>query len=127
MTERDELYLEHVLQAIARIERFTVGGRDVFFTDEMVQSAVIRQLEIIGEAVRNLSEELKAAETAVPWRDIAGTRDKLIHGYFNVKLDIVMDGRHAGTRTAQTADPANRRDNLRIIQSRGRKAACADA
>ncbi len=89
MSERDELYLEHVLQAIARIERFTSGGREIFFTDEMVQSAVIRQFEIVGEAAKNISDELKAAETAIPWRDIAGTRDKLIHGYFNVKLEIV--------------------------------------
>ena len=91
MSERDQLYLEHVLQAIALIERFTAGGRAVFFGDEMVQSAVIRQLEIVGEAVRNLSGELKARETMVPWRDIAGTRDKLIHGYFSVKLDVVWN------------------------------------
>ena len=91
MSERDELYLEHVLQAIALIERFTAGGREAFFGDEMVQSAVIRQLEIVGEAVRNLSGELKARETMVPWRDIAGTRDKLIHGYFSVKLDVVWN------------------------------------
>jgi len=57
----------------------------------MVQSAVIRQLEIVGEAVRNLSGELKARETMVPWRDIAGTRDKLIHGYFSVNLDVVWN------------------------------------
>ena len=91
MSERDELYLEHVLGAIALIERFTAGGRAAFFGDEMVQSAVIRQLEIVGEAVRNLSGELKARETMVPWRDIAGTRDKLIHGYFSVKLDVVWN------------------------------------
>jgi uncharacterized protein with HEPN domain len=89
MSERDELYLDHVLQAIVRIEHFTAGGRATFFGDEMVQSAVIRQLEIVGEAVRNLSGELKAREPAIPWRDIAGTRDKLIHGYFSVKLDVV--------------------------------------
>ncbi len=91
MSERDELYLDHVLQAIVRIERFTTGGRAAFFSDEMVQSAVIRQLEIVGEAVRNLSGELKGREPTIPWRDIAGTRDKLIHGYFNVNLDVVWN------------------------------------
>jgi uncharacterized protein with HEPN domain len=91
VSERDALYLEHVLQAIARIERFTSGGRAAFFSDEMVQSAVVRQLEIVGEAVRNISAELKARETMVPWRNIAGTRDKLIHGYFSVKLDVVWN------------------------------------
>lgn len=91
MSERDELYLDHVLQAIMRIERYTAGGRDAFLSDDMVQSAVIRQLEIVGEAVRNLGDELKSRESEVPWRDIAGTRDKLIHGYFNVNLDIVWN------------------------------------
>ena len=91
MSERDALYLEHVLQAISLIERFTSGGRAAFFSDEMIQSAVVRQLEIVGEAVRNLGAELKARETMVPWRNIAGTRDKLIHGYFSVKLDVVWN------------------------------------
>lgn len=91
MNERDELFLDHILQAIVRIERFTSGGRDAFFADDMIQSAVIRQLEIVGEAVRNISEELKARESSIPWRNIAGTRDRLIHGYFSVKLEIVWN------------------------------------
>ena len=49
MSERDELYLEHILDAIAAIERYTAGGRSAFFADDMIQSAVIRQIEIIGE------------------------------------------------------------------------------
>ena len=57
--------------------------------DRKTQSAVIRQLEIIGEAVKNLSAELTAFEAAVPWRAIARTRDRLIHAYFNVNLDAV--------------------------------------
>lgn len=56
---------------------------------DRLQSAVIRQLEIIGEAVKRLSQELTQAETAVPWRSIAGARDRLIHGYFSVDLDAV--------------------------------------
>ena len=91
MTERDNLFLDHILEAIVLIEHYTSSGRDAFFNDDMIQSAVIRQLEIVGEAVRNLSDELKLRETAVQWRDIAGTRDKLIHGYFSVKLDIVWN------------------------------------
>ena len=57
--------------------------------DRKTQSAVVRQLEIIGEAVKNLSAALTARESRVPWRQIAGARDRLIHGYFKVDLDAV--------------------------------------
>ena len=89
MTERDRLFLGHVLEAIAAIESFTAEGRSHFMSDLKTQSAVVRQIEIIGEAVKNLSAELVASENAVPWRLIAGTRDRLIHGYFKVDLDAV--------------------------------------
>ena len=89
MSERDELYLDHILEAIAAIERYTAGGRKAFFSDDMIQSAVVRQLEIIGEAVKNLSTELTSRETDVPWRQAARTRDLLIHGYFRIDLNIV--------------------------------------
>jgi len=91
MSERDELYLEHILEAIAAIKRYTAGGRAAFFADDMVQSAVVRQLEIIGEAAKNLSAELTSRETAVPWKQAARTRDLLIHGYFRIDLDIVWN------------------------------------
>ena len=89
MTERDRLFVGHVLDAIAAIESFTAEGRLYFLSDLKTQSAVVRQIEIIGEAVKNLSAELVASETAVPWRLIAGTRDRLIHGYFKIDLDAV--------------------------------------
>ena len=57
--------------------------------DRKTQSAVVRQLEIIGEAVKNLSITLTEGEATVPWRQIAGTRDRLIHAYFSVDLDAV--------------------------------------
>jgi uncharacterized protein with HEPN domain len=87
--ERDRLYLGHILAAIDDIADFTCGGREAFMPDRKTQSAVIRQLEIIGEAVKRLSQELTQAETAVPWRSIAGARDRLIHGYFSVDVDAV--------------------------------------
>jgi uncharacterized protein with HEPN domain len=58
-------------------------------TDRKTQSAVVRQLEIIGEAVKNPSSTLTARESAVPWRQIAGTRDRLIHANFSVDIDAV--------------------------------------
>lgn len=89
MTERDRLFLGHILEAIRAIESFTTEGRGHFMSDLKTQSAVIRQLEIIGEAAKNLSGELTASQTDVPWRLIAGARDRLIHGYFRVDLEAV--------------------------------------
>jgi uncharacterized protein with HEPN domain len=89
MKERDRLFLSHILEAISAIESFTTEGRAQFMLDLKTQSAVVRQIEIVGEAVKNLSAELVAQETDVPWRLIAGTRDRLIHKYFRVDLDAV--------------------------------------
>lgn len=89
MNERDGLFLNHILSAIAEIEIYTTGGRNDFMADRKTQSAVIRQLEIVGEAVKNLDKALTESETTVPWRQIAGTRARLIHAYFSVDLDAV--------------------------------------
>lgn len=89
MNERDALFLNHIKSAIADIRLFTTDGRSGFFADRKTQSAVIRQLEIIGEAVKNLSAALTETEVTVPWRQIAGARDRLIHAYFRVDLDAV--------------------------------------
>ncbi len=55
----DAVYLRHILDAVAKVEHYTAGGRDAFFADPMIQDAVLRNLEIIGEAVRNLSADLR--------------------------------------------------------------------
>ena len=89
MIARDKLFLGHIVAAISDIDNFTAEGRVGFMTDRKTQSAVVRQLEIIGEAVKNLSTALTASETTVPWRQIAGTRDRLVHAYFSVNLDAV--------------------------------------
>lgn len=89
MNERDRLYLTHVVSAIDAARSFTAEGREAFMADSKTQSAVIRQIEIIGEAVKRLGDEAKNVEPAVPWRLIAGTRDRLIHGYFQVDLAAV--------------------------------------
>jgi len=89
VNERDRLYLAHVVSAIDAVRMFTADGRDAFLADLKTQSAVIRQIEIIGEAVKRLSDEARDAEPDVPWRLIAGTRDRLIHGYFQVDLAAV--------------------------------------
>ena len=87
----DRAYLEHIDASIEKILRFTADGRDAFLNDERTQDAVIRNLEIIGEAVKRLSEDLRRDHREIPWREIAGFRDVLIHDYMGVKLNLVWN------------------------------------
>lgn len=70
---------------------YTRNGREAFFADTKTQDAVVRNIEIIGEAVRSVSEATRTAHPEVPWKAIAGTRDRVIHGYFLVDLEIVWE------------------------------------
>jgi uncharacterized protein with HEPN domain len=87
----DEVYLRHILDAIARIESYVVVGRHEFMSTPHWQDAVIRQLEIIGEASKKLSRDLRSHHPEVPWRRIAGLRDVLIHDYMGVRLAAVWE------------------------------------
>ncbi len=90
MKRDDSVYLRHVLDAIDRIEEYLQGiDEHAFYEQTLVQDGVIRQLEIIGEAVKRLSSELRAKHRQIPWKDVAGMRDKLIHDYFGVDLETV--------------------------------------
>ena len=85
----DRIYLGHIREAIQDIEQYASVGREVFLNDKMRQDALIRKLEIIGEAVKNLSDTSKQRRKAIPWREIAGMRDRLTHDYFGVDLALV--------------------------------------
>ena len=90
MERDDSVYLQHILDAIGRIEEYVHGiNEETFYQQYLVQDGVIRQLEIIGEATKRLSREVRAKYPNVPWQDMAGMRDKLIHDYFGVDLDAV--------------------------------------
>lgn len=91
MSERGDIeFLGDISEAIRRLEFYTqkMDYAD-FLEDTKTQDAVIRNLEILGEAVKNISDELKEKHTEILWKDIAGLRDKLIHHYFGVNLEIV--------------------------------------
>jgi uncharacterized protein with HEPN domain len=93
MSERkDSDFLSDIQEAIRRAMDYTAGMvYDAFLSDNKTQDAVIRNLEIIGEATKNLSAELRAKYPDVPWKSMAGARDRLIHDYFGVNLDIVWE------------------------------------
>ena len=87
---KDSAVLQDISAAIERILSYTTGiNYDDFITDLKTQDAVIRNIEILGEAVKLLSEGTKEQYPNIPWKDIAGTRDKLIHDYFGVNVDVV--------------------------------------
>lgn len=86
-------YLRHIRQAIQRIKRYTAGMDEAgFLGDELVQDGVIRNIEIIGEAARNVARyhpNFAAKHAEVPWEDIYLMRNRVSHGYFTVDLEIV--------------------------------------
>ncbi len=86
----DKIYIEHILQSIGRIESY-LSGKDhqSFSNDFMLQDAVVRQLEIIGEVTKRISKDLRNKNPKVPWSDMAGMRDILIHDYIDVDIEIV--------------------------------------
>ena len=91
MSKRDDTtILEDIRAAIDRILSYSQKLEyDDFVTDIKTQDAIIRNIEILGEATKLLSEKTKEKYPNVPWKDIAGTRDKLIHDYFGVNIDVV--------------------------------------
>ena len=93
MSERaDDDFLRDIREAARRIKEYTDAMTyDRFLADIKTQDAVVRNLEIIGEATKSLSARLRREYPDVPWKAIAGVRDRLIHHYFGVNLDIVWD------------------------------------
>jgi uncharacterized protein with HEPN domain len=87
---RDWNFLNDIREAIQRILTYTAGLTYQQFTEDIkTQDAVVRNLEIIGEAAKNLSANLRKSHPGVPWKDLMGMRDKMIHHYFGINYEIV--------------------------------------
>ena len=88
--KRPEIFLDHILECINEIEKNTKNiSKEIFFENTTIQDAVIRRLEIIGEAVKNLPKSFKSRYPKIPWKSVAGMRDVLIHEYFGVDLRLI--------------------------------------
>lgn len=92
MRKDPRFFIEHILESIKWIEEYTKEiSKDDFLHSTQIQDAVIRRLEIIGEAAKNMPPELKEKHSDIPWRQMAGIRDVLIHEYFGVDLHLLWN------------------------------------
>ena len=92
MTRNDEIHLRHILDAAREAVGFAQEySRDDLNKNRMLNLSLVRLLEIIGEASRQISEEYRIAHPGISWKKMAGMRDRLIHGYFDVNLDVVWE------------------------------------
>lgn len=87
----DELNVACIADCLERIALYTSSGRAAFNQSTLIQDAVIRNFQVMGEATKNISEALKLAYSDVPWRRVAGFRDVLVHDYLRIDLDIVWN------------------------------------
>ena len=103
----DDLYIIDIIEACRQVSAYVAqGSRERLGTDPMFRDAIIRQLEIVGEAAGRLSSAFKQAVPEVPWEDVVNMRHRLIHGYSKVDLDLVWQAAVTDApRLARTLEP----------------------
>jgi len=95
MIRDDLVYLEHILDCLKKIQEYSLNIElKEFIQNSLIQDAIIRKFEVIGEATKNISQGLKSSNSNLSWVDMARMRDKLIHHYFDVDLNILWDTIH---------------------------------
>ncbi len=93
MSDKDDIvFVNHILDSINAIENFSNDiSKGDLISNRLIRSAIVRELEVIGEATKNLSINFKKVNDQIPWKEIIGTRDKMIHHYFGINVDMVWD------------------------------------
>jgi len=115
MKKDDTVYLRHIIDAFLQIERYTNDVTyEEFLSNSLLQDAVIRQLEVMGEAARNLSADLQNGYPAIPWRQMISLRNRMIHAYFNVNLQIIWE-------IIQGDIPNLKKDMMRVLENLNQK------
>jgi uncharacterized protein with HEPN domain len=90
--KHDDVYISHILEASQELSEFIKGiDKKNFLASKVIRAATVRQIQIVGEAAKKLSDKTKNEYPGIPWKDIAGMRDKLVHDYFGVDYDAVWD------------------------------------
>ena len=101
---KDKAYFQHILDAIDLIGKYLNGkAYEDFSRDQLLQDGVVRELEIIGEAVKNISDDFKKENPEIKWKKAAGMRDKLIHDYFSVDIKAVWETAHGDIAELKSA------------------------
>lgn len=89
MTSKDHsVYIEHMLDSILRIDEY-VESKEQFYDSHLVQDAIVRNLQVMAESSQRLSEEIKNKYPDIPWDDISGFRNVLVHDYLGIDLDVI--------------------------------------
>ena len=106
----DRIYLRHILECIGFIQSYTTGGRAEFFNDRKTQKATFRELQELAESTQRLSSPIKDTQPDIPWSDIAGFRNVLVHDYLGLNISRIWDIVERDLATLQTAIEAMMRE-----------------
>lgn len=112
----DREWLLDILEAIERIEKYSSKGRQAFEEDELIQNWIVHHLQIIGEALRSISEDFRREHNDIPWRETIGMRNILVHRYFDLDTDLVWK--------AVTRDLPDLKEKVKAALDEGEEASC---